>query len=69
MLRSLRQGFIERHGSEPSVSLRYSDQSTSNSTISLGAGNFVSEDDGELPSTSGLINSSQRKDHLVILLV
>lgn len=34
-LRSLREGFIEQHGSEPSVSLKYSEQSTSNSTISL----------------------------------
>uniref|UniRef100_A0A1Y1LGV7 Uncharacterized protein n=2 Tax=Photinus pyralis TaxID=7054 RepID=A0A1Y1LGV7_PHOPY len=40
-LRNLRHGFIEQHGSEPSVSLKYSEQSTSNSTISLRAGNEV----------------------------
>ncbi|XP_019761991.2 DDB1- and CUL4-associated factor 6 isoform X1 [Dendroctonus ponderosae] len=38
-LRNLRQGFINRHGAEPSVSFRYSDQSTSSSTISLRANN------------------------------
>lgn len=40
-LRNLRHGFIEQHGSEPSVSLRYSQQSTSNSTISLRVGDEV----------------------------
>lgn len=35
----MRHGFIEKHGSEPSVSLHYSDQSSSNSTIQLGIGN------------------------------
>ena len=44
MLRNLRQGFIDQHGAEPSVSLRYSDQSTSNSTISLNADNMTSGD-------------------------
>ncbi|XP_017786318.1 PREDICTED: DDB1- and CUL4-associated factor 6-like isoform X2 [Nicrophorus vespilloides] len=43
ILRSLRQGFIEQHGAEPSVSLRYSEQSTSNSTISLSTNNYVNE--------------------------
>ncbi|XP_050294359.1 DDB1- and CUL4-associated factor 6-like [Anthonomus grandis grandis] len=38
-LRNLRQGFINQHGAEPSVSFRYSDQSTSSSTISLRANN------------------------------
>lgn len=36
-LRNLRQGFINQHGAEPSVSFRYSEQSTSSSTISLRA--------------------------------
>nr|CAI5835260.1 unnamed protein product [Callosobruchus analis] len=40
-LRNLREGFIEQHGAEPSVSFRYSQQSTSNSTISLRVGNEV----------------------------
>ncbi|XP_030764489.1 DDB1- and CUL4-associated factor 6-like [Sitophilus oryzae] len=38
-LRNLRQGFIDQHGAEPSVSFRYSEQSTSSSTISLRANN------------------------------
>lgn len=38
-LRNLRRGFINQHGSEPSVSFRYSGQSTSSSTISLRANN------------------------------
>lgn len=40
VLRSLREGFIEQTGAEPSVSLRYFDQSTSSSTISLSADNL-----------------------------
>ncbi|XP_045462964.1 DDB1- and CUL4-associated factor 6-like isoform X1 [Harmonia axyridis] len=39
VLRNLRQDFIEHHGSEPSVSLKYSSQSTSQSTISLNCNN------------------------------
>lgn len=66
VLRSLRQGFIEQHGTEPSVSLRYSEQSTSNSTISLRPGNFVNDDDdAETPSTSGLSNPDQKKEQAV----
>lgn len=66
VLRSLRQGFIEQHGTEPSVSLRYSEQSTSNSTISLRPGNFMSDENAEIPSTSGASNSDQKKDQSVI---
>lgn len=58
-LRNLRHGFIEQHGSEPSVSLKYSEQSTSNSTISLRVGNEIdrenyvdNEEDAPMPSTS-----------------
>lgn len=59
-LRNLRDGFIEQHGSEPSVSLRYSQQSTANATISLrvgdeyNRGNFDSSqnDTSPVPSTS-----------------
>ncbi|XP_065160234.1 DDB1- and CUL4-associated factor 6-like [Atheta coriaria] len=58
ILSSLRQGFIEQHGAEPSVSLRYSDQSTSNSTISLSASSYISE---EAPLTSGNISDDQRQ--------
>lgn len=35
-LSTLREGFIEKHGSEPSVSLHYSEQSSTNSTIKIG---------------------------------
>lgn len=69
VLRSLRQGFIEQHGTEPSVSLRYSEQSTSNSTISLRPGNFVNDEDTETPSTSGLSNSDQKKDQTVCTII
>lgn len=65
MLRSLRQGFIEQHGTEPSVSLRYFEQSTSNSTISLRPGNFVNDEDADTPSTSGVSNLEQKKDQAV----
>ncbi|KAJ8940357.1 hypothetical protein NQ314_010739 [Rhamnusium bicolor] len=57
-LRNLREGFIEQHGAEPSVSFRYSQQSTSNSTISLRVGNEVNRNYEEgsgvtnVPSTS-----------------
>nr|CAH7766204.1 unnamed protein product [Callosobruchus chinensis] len=44
-LRNLREGFIEQHGAEPSVSFRYSQQSTSNSTISLRVGNEVNRNE------------------------
>ncbi|XP_018321214.1 DDB1- and CUL4-associated factor 6 isoform X2 [Agrilus planipennis] len=40
-LKNLRHGFIEQTGSEPSVSLKYSEQSTSNSTISVRVGNEI----------------------------
>lgn len=63
ILSSLRQGFIEQHGAEPSVSLRYSDQSTSNSTISLSASSYISE---EAPLTSGNISDDQRQPEQVI---
>lgn len=69
-LRNLRHGFIEQHGAEPSVSLTYSQQSTSNSTISLRVGdeleraNFLADnEDAPVASTSG--GSSQAKKDLV----
>ncbi|KAF5278530.1 hypothetical protein FQR65_LT15656 [Abscondita terminalis] len=57
-LKNLRHGFIEQHGSEPSVSLKYSEQSTSNSTISLRVGNEIdranfADNPDATPSTSG----------------
>lgn len=61
MLRTLRQGFIEQHGSEPSVSLRYSDQSTSNSTISLRVGESYVNSEGEMePSSSGSLSGQTK---------
>lgn len=67
-LRNLRHGFIEQHGSEPSVSLKYSEQSTSNSTISLRVGNeidrgnFVNNpEESAEPSTSGVENAQAAK--------
>lgn len=60
-LSSLRHGFIEKHGSEPSVSLHYSEQSSTNSTIKLGVGNELdrSNYNTSLPSSSK--NSVQEK--------
>nr|XP_970419.2 PREDICTED: DDB1- and CUL4-associated factor 6 [Tribolium castaneum] len=67
-LRNLRDGFIEQHGSEPSVSLRYSQQSTANATISLrvgdefNRGNFDNSqnDASAVPSTSQSEHTSMR---------
>ncbi|XP_019875248.1 DDB1- and CUL4-associated factor 6 [Aethina tumida] len=64
-LQHLRAGFIEQHGAEPSVSFHYSQQSTSNSTISLRVGGDVDgnfdddEEAGTVPSTS-----QQVKNHI-----
>lgn len=63
-LRHLREGFIEQHGAEPSVSFRYSQQSTSNSTISFMVANDQSnsgesQDNANVPSTS-TVNSNDR---------
>ncbi|KAH0951033.1 hypothetical protein HN011_010132 [Eciton burchellii] len=40
-LTTMRHGFLERHGSEPAVSLTYSDRSSTSATISLGVGDEV----------------------------
>lgn len=72
MLRSLRQGFIDQHGLEPTLSLRYSDQSTSNSTISLRVGgNAVQPEENSFatPSTSGSSMTSEVKKQEVIIFV
>ncbi|XP_067008493.1 DDB1- and CUL4-associated factor 6 isoform X2 [Anabrus simplex] len=51
-LSSMRDGFIERHGSEPAVRLTYTDRGSTSATISLGVGDEVSR---ELhPETSSL---------------
>ncbi|CAH1105725.1 unnamed protein product [Psylliodes chrysocephalus] len=65
-LRNLREGFIEQHGAEPSVSFRYSQQSTSNSTISLRVSNRrnFEESTGEVstvPSTSEREESNENE--------
>ncbi|XP_028135680.1 DDB1- and CUL4-associated factor 6 isoform X1 [Diabrotica virgifera virgifera] len=58
-LRDLREGFINQHGAEPSVSFRYSQQSTSNSTISLRVNNrsFFEENP---PTASTVPSTSER---------
>ncbi|XP_011502707.1 PREDICTED: DDB1- and CUL4-associated factor 6-like isoform X2 [Ceratosolen solmsi marchali] len=38
-LTTMRDGFLERHGSEPTVKLTYSDKSSTSATISLGVAN------------------------------
>lgn len=43
-LTTMRDGFLERHGSEPAVSLTYSDKSSTGATISLGVANEVIRD-------------------------
>ncbi|KAI4502217.1 hypothetical protein M0802_002899 [Mischocyttarus mexicanus] len=43
-LTTMRDGFLERHGSEPAVSLTYSDKSSTRATISLGVANEVIRD-------------------------
>ncbi|XP_012276736.1 DDB1- and CUL4-associated factor 6 isoform X2 [Orussus abietinus] len=43
-LTTMRDGFLERHGSEPAVSLTYSDKSSTGATISLGVGNEMIRD-------------------------
>ncbi|XP_046753144.1 DDB1- and CUL4-associated factor 6-like isoform X2 [Diprion similis] len=43
-LTTMRDGFLERHGSEPAVSLTYSDRSSTGATISLGVGDEVTRD-------------------------
>ncbi|XP_012217547.1 DDB1- and CUL4-associated factor 6 isoform X2 [Linepithema humile] len=43
-LTTMRDGFLERHGSEPAVSLTYSDKSSTSATISLGVGDEMTRD-------------------------
>lgn len=73
-LRNLRHGFIEQHGSEPSVSLRYSQQSTSNSTISLRVGDEVDRvnyDEGgvQAAQSSSSADSQERNQDEVCLTI
>ncbi|XP_057337399.1 DDB1- and CUL4-associated factor 6-like isoform X2 [Microplitis mediator] len=57
-LTSMRDGFLEKHGSEPAVSLTYSDKSSTGATISLGVGNEVVRDSYHPgPSGSQSLNS------------
>ncbi|KRT80181.1 WD40 domain-containing protein [Oryctes borbonicus] len=56
----LRQGYIERTGAEPSVSLRYFDQSTSSSTISLTADN-LNINDVQTYNTNSDANEDQKE--------
>ncbi|XP_015589572.1 DDB1- and CUL4-associated factor 6 isoform X3 [Cephus cinctus] len=43
-LTTMRDGFLERHGSEPAVSLTYSDKSSTGATISLGVADEFTRD-------------------------
>ncbi|XP_066594229.1 DDB1- and CUL4-associated factor 6-like isoform X2 [Prorops nasuta] len=60
-LSSMREGFLEKHGSEPAVNLTYSDRSSTSATISLGVANeFIR--DNYLAGPSG---SQSRTDESV----
>ncbi|KAJ8676672.1 hypothetical protein QAD02_012459 [Eretmocerus hayati] len=43
-LSTMRDGFLERHGSEPAVKLTYSDKSSTSATISLGVADEMTRD-------------------------
>ncbi|XP_058800654.1 DDB1- and CUL4-associated factor 6-like [Phymastichus coffea] len=43
-LTTMRDGFLERHGTEPAVKLTYSDKSSTSATISLGVADEVTRD-------------------------
>ncbi|KAJ9594700.1 hypothetical protein L9F63_014034, partial [Diploptera punctata] len=69
-LSTMREGFIERHGSEPAVSLVYSDKSSTGAKISLGLGDEVSRElhgntSASLPTDrgpEGCMHSPPRKE-------
>ncbi|KMQ86456.1 nuclear receptor interaction protein [Lasius niger] len=54
-LTTMRDDFLERHGSEPAVNLIYSDKSSTNATISLDVGDEMTRD-GCHPGPSGSNN-------------
>ncbi|XP_011644196.1 DDB1- and CUL4-associated factor 6-like [Pogonomyrmex barbatus] len=56
-LTTMRDGFLERHGSEPAVSLTYSDKSSTSATISLGVGDEMTRDSYH-PGPSGSSNNT-----------
>ncbi|XP_028046560.1 DDB1- and CUL4-associated factor 6 isoform X3 [Monomorium pharaonis] len=68
-LTTMRDGFLERHGSEPAVSLTYSDKSSTSATISLGVGDEMTRDSyhpgpsGSTDGTFGAGPSSNRNHH------
>ncbi|XP_012264400.2 DDB1- and CUL4-associated factor 6-like isoform X2 [Athalia rosae] len=61
-LTTMRDGFLELHGSEPAVSLTYSDKSSTGATISLGVADEVTRDTF-LPGPSSTNNSSDTVVH------
>lgn len=64
-LSTLRHGFIEKHGSEPSVSLRYSDQSCSSSTIRLGVGDELNRSNyNSVPDGTASASDANRSSHI-----
>ncbi|XP_044011066.1 DDB1- and CUL4-associated factor 6-like isoform X2 [Aphidius gifuensis] len=56
-LTTMRDGYLEKHGSEPAVSLTYSDKSSTGATISMGVGNEVMRDNYH-PGPSGSQSSA-----------
>ncbi|XP_015520895.1 DDB1- and CUL4-associated factor 6 isoform X1 [Neodiprion lecontei] len=62
-LTTMRDGFLERHGSEPAVSLTYSDRSSTGATISLGVGDEVIRD-GFHPGPSSSQNANSAIDNV-----
>ncbi|XP_018406864.1 PREDICTED: DDB1- and CUL4-associated factor 6-like isoform X1 [Cyphomyrmex costatus] len=70
-LTTMRDGFLERHGSEPAVSLTYSDKSSTNATISLGVGDEMTRDSyhpGPSGSSDGTLDagpSNNRKHYKI----
>ncbi|KZC08979.1 DDB1- and CUL4-associated factor 6 [Dufourea novaeangliae] len=65
-LTKMRDGFLEKHGSEPAVSLTYTDKSSTSATISFGVANEVIRDSYHAgPSgSSGTISGRSHDKHL-----
>ncbi|XP_012163479.1 DDB1- and CUL4-associated factor 6 isoform X5 [Bombus terrestris] len=61
-LTKMRVGFLEKHGSEPAVSLTYTDKSSSSATISLGVANEMTRD-GYHAGPSGSSGTFSGRNH------
>ncbi|XP_076239043.1 DDB1- and CUL4-associated factor 6 isoform X2 [Calliopsis andreniformis] len=63
-LSKMRDGFLEKHGSEPAVSLTYTDKSSTSATISLGVADEVTRDSYQAgPSGSHSSGTYSDKSH------